>query len=124
MSQINEPATNWVIFVVLLPLIIGMAVAFPAWWKHRAVLGNLLGSFAIAAVVFVLIWQQYGAYVQAQSDCAQAFVPFCASISGVSQYVPYLMLVLLGWVDVFFLLIISGIVGDKLKPRWFDRSKL
>ena len=124
MSEINEPVINWVIFVVLLPLAIGTAVAFPAWWKHKAIFGNLLGSFAIAAVVFVLIWQQYGAYARAQTDCAQVFVPACLSITGVSQYVPYLLLVLLGWVDVFFLLVISGIVEDRLKPRWFDRSKL
>lgn len=124
MSEINEPIINWVIFAVLIPLIIGTICALPAWWKRKPTFGNLLGSLVIALVIFVLIWQQYGAFVRAQSDCAQNWVTECVSVVGVSQYTPYLLLVLLGWVDVFFLLVISGIVEDRLRPRWLDRSQL
>lgn len=124
MSEINEPILNWVIFAILIPLVIGAVCALPAWWKRKPLFGNLLGSFVIALVIFVLIWQQYGAFVRAQTDCSQVWVPDCVSVTGVSQYTPYLVLVLLGWVDVFFLLVISGFVEDRLRPRWLDPSKL
>jgi hypothetical protein len=116
MSEINEPIVNWVIFAMLIPLIVGTVLALPAWWKRSPTFGNLLGSFAIALVIFVLIWQQYGAFIRAQTDCAQLWVPDCATVTGVSQYTPYLVLVLLGWVDVFFLLVISGLVECATYP--------
>ncbi len=124
MSEINEPIINWVIFVVLIPLALGAVCAFPAWWKRKTNFGNLLGSAAIAFVIFVLIWQQYGAFVRAQADCAQLWVSGCESVVGVSQYTPYLLMVLIAWVDVFFLLVLSGIVEDRLRPRWLDRAQL
>ena len=115
--------TFWIPFAVLLPLIVGCLGALPAWLNRKAIMGNLIASAIIAAIVFFLIWQQYGVYVQAQTACGQGLSP-CPP-TGVDMYTPFLMLVLLGWLDVFFVLIISGVVEDNLKRRQrFDRSRL
>ena len=124
MSELNEPVANWVIFAVIIPLMVGALCALPLWWRRKVIVGNLIGSIVIAVAVFVMIWQQYGALVRTQANCSQQWTSNCADITGVSQYTPYLILVLLGWVDVFFLLVISGIVEDRLRPRWLDTSKL
>ena len=122
MGDISSQVFSWLLYVVILPLVPATLVALPFWLKRKAVLGNIVGSCVIAAVIFVLIWQQYGAYVQAQSACSQTNIGCTGSVD--SPYTQYLLMVLIGWVDVFFLLVISGIVEDRQKRRHLDRSRL
>jgi NADH:ubiquinone oxidoreductase subunit 6 (subunit J) len=122
MSDVMGSILYWLIYVVLLPLTLGTLAALPAWLKRHPILGNLIGSGVIAAVIFVLIWQQYGAFVQAQAACAGSSAGCAASAEAL--YMPYLIMVVLGWVDVFILLFLSGMVEDRLKSRWLDRSRL
>lgn len=112
----------WFLWAVVLPLVLGALAAFPFWLNRRVIFGNVVGSCAIAAVIFILIWQQYGAFTQAQSSCAGGS-PGCVT-GGVSLYMPYLYLVLVGWLDVFVLLIVSGVVEDRQKRRHLDRNRL
>ena len=122
MSDTAVIILDWLLYVVILPSALATLGAFPAWLKRRVTLGNLIGSVIVIAVIFVLIWQQYGAYVQAQATCTQSGIG-CVS-DAESLYMPYLYMVLLGWMDVFLLLFISGMVEDHLKRRRLDRSQL
>jgi hypothetical protein len=122
MVDIDALFSFWIPITILLPLGLGALAAIWPWIKHKAIMGNLLGSFVIAAVIFLLIWQQYGAYVDAMTACSQGLSD-CPP-SGIEMYTPYLMLVFMGWVDVFLLLIISGVIEDRTKRRWPDPSQL
>ena len=122
MLDIDAIITFWLPLTIIMPLGLGTLAAIWPWLKHKAIMGNLFGSFVIAAVIFVLIWQQYGAYIDAQAACTQG-LSACPP-RGVEMYTPYLMLVFMGWVDVFLLLIISGIIEDRTKRRWPDPSQL
>src|SRR5690242_8788431 len=122
MSDISSLVFSWLLYVVILPLVPATLIALPIWLKRKVVFGNVVGSCVIAAVIFVLIWQQYGAYVQAQTACSQSSIGCSGAVD--SPYTQYLLMVLIGWVDVFFLLVISGIVEDRQKRRRLDRSKL
>ena len=124
MSAWIEPILPWVVYVVALPQALGALAAAPFWLKRRIMPGNAVGSLAIAGVIFVLIWIQYGAYVRAQEACAGTGIGCAAVTGGLAQFGPYLALVGLGWLDVFVLLILSGRVEDWVKQRHFDRSRL
>ena len=110
---------SWALYVVALPSALGALVALPFWLKGRTMLGNVAGSCAIALAVAVLIWQQFGAYVRAQEGCTGAGCP-----PSENALYAFLILVVLGWLDVFFLLFLSGFVEDWRKRRHFDRSRL
>ena len=90
------------------------ATSGDSWWSEA--------SYSPDADQYLVIWQQYGAYIDAQAACTQG-LSACPP-RGVEMYTPYLMLVFMGWVDVFLLLIISGIIEDRTKRRWPDPSQL
>ena len=100
---------------VLLPLAIAAPLAWPFWRKRRVMLGNILGSGIVALAIVVLIWREYGVLTDWQTQCGNA--------SGClrdfdSVYTPFLLLVVLGWLDAFILLVLSGIVEDRAKKTW------
>jgi hypothetical protein len=111
----------WFLWAVALPLALAVLVALPLWVKRRVIAGNVVGSVAVAMVIFVLIWQQYGMFAQSQASCTATGA---GCISGLTMYTPYLYLVLVGWLDVFVLLIVSGVVEDRQRRRRLDRSRL
>jgi uncharacterized RDD family membrane protein YckC len=122
MVGLQEVLLFWLPVVILLPLALATLVALPFWLRRRAIFGNVVGSCVVAAVIFVLVWQQYGAFVQAQTACVNQTADCPPGLQ--LPYLQYLVMVLLGWVDVFFLLIFSGMVEDRQKRRRLDRSRL
>lgn len=109
----------WALFVVALPSALGALVALPFWLKGRVIAGNIAGSFAIVLVIVILIWQQFGAYFQAQASCLGTGCP-----SADSPVAAFLVMAGLGWLDAFLLLVLSGIVEDRRRQKHFDRSRL
>jgi hypothetical protein len=102
---------------LVIPLVLGALGGLPFWLRRHVIAGNIVGSGIIAAAVIVLIWRAYGNIVRAQNECIFDCVRSFESI-----YAPLLWLVLLGWVAVFLLLIISGVVEDRVKRTSFKRD--
>lgn len=92
---------------VLVPTALGSAVAFWFWRKRRMILGNAIGSAVIAVVMIAFILRQFADNVNAAS----------ASVQPDAIYVPLLVLVGLGWLDVLIMFFISGAVEDRVKRR-------
>ncbi len=78
-------------------------------------LGNLVGSVAIAGVMIVLIWQGYGDFVGEQQACSDAGT--CGLLSIDAIFTKFLGFVAMGWLDVLFVLIIGGMVETQVKKR-------
>jgi hypothetical protein len=97
---------------LLLPTLLAAGLALPFWWRKRIIAGNVAGSALIILVITVLIWYQWGVSLTAQTQCVGNCFTDVQSI-----YLPFLLLVVLGWVDVFLLLVISGLVEDRLKRK-------
>jgi hypothetical protein len=94
----------WGLIYVLLPVALGALAALPFWWKRRMLLGNALGSAAIAVVMIVFILQVFASGISSGFLTQDSLVPL-----GV--------LVILGWVDVLILFFVSGAVEERVKKR-------
>jgi hypothetical protein len=101
-----------IITAVLAPTLLAAGLALPFWGRRRIIAGNVAGSVLILLAITVLIWYQYGITLDAQSQCVSDCYTDVQSL-----YMPFLLLVVLGWVDVFILLILSGFVEDRLKRK-------
>lgn len=113
-----EVIAIWALFVVALPSVLGALVALPFWLKGHTSAGNIAGSFAIVLVILILIWQQLGAYFQAQASCGGVGCP-----AADEAVVAFLVMAGLGWLDAFMLLFFSGVVEDRRQRRAIDRSR-
>jgi uncharacterized membrane protein len=96
----------------LLPTLLAAGLALPFWGRRRIIAGNVAGSVLILLAITVLIWYRYGTLLAAQSQCIGNCYADMQSL-----YTPFLLLVVMGWVDVFLLLILSGFVEDHLKRK-------
>jgi hypothetical protein len=94
----------WGLIYVLLPVALGTLAALPFWWKRRMLLGNALGSAAIAIVMIVFILQVFASGISSGFLTQDSLAPL-----GV--------LVILGWVDVLILFFVSGAVEERVKKR-------
>lgn len=108
----------WAVYAVLLPSVLACLSALPFWYKRRILLGNLIGSLLVALIVIVLIWQQYGTAVQSSQTCANCLTDVN------TLFVPFFILVGLGWLDVLLVLIVGGIVESRRKVRWSGRESM
>ena len=97
---------------VLAPTLLAAGLALPFWARRRIIAGNVAGSVFILLAITILIWYRYGTTLAAQQACVSDCYPDAQSI-----YTPFLILVVLGWVDVFILLILSGLAEDRLKRK-------
>jgi hypothetical protein len=102
----------FIALAVLAPTLLATGLALPFWWRRRIIAGNVAGSAFVVLAVVVLIWYQWGQTLAAQTQCVSNCYTDVQSI-----YTPFLLLVVLGWVDVFLLLVFSGLVEDCLKRK-------
>jgi hypothetical protein len=94
--------------LLVLPLALALALAWPFWQRRRVLIGNALGSALIGAWMLVLIIQRFSVYFIEPSADAVAILT------------PLLLPVLFGWVDVLILFFISGAVEDRVKRRFIN----
>lgn len=90
---------------MLLPTTLGAAAALPFWLKRRMIMGNAIGSVVIAVVMIVFIIRQFADSINRTAAQPDAI------------YVPLLVLVGLGWLDVLIMFFLSGAVEDRVKRR-------
>ena len=101
-----------VLAATVLPIMAGTLVGFRFWRQRRAMLGNILASAVVAVIIVLLIAQSFGLFfacgATAEGGCAsQADLDFATKVM--------IGLAVLGWVDVFVLLVIGGLVEDRSK---------
>ncbi len=95
-----------------LPIALGTLVGFPFWRKRRVILGNVLASVAVAIVILFLIARAFGLFFA----CSSAQEPDCISQSGLDFGARVLIgLAVVGWLDVFVLLLIGGMIEDRAR---------
>jgi hypothetical protein len=94
--------------LVVLPLALAVAVAWPLWQRRRVILANALGSALIGVWMLVLIIQRFSVYFIEPSADAVAILA------------PLLLPVLFGWANVLALFFISGAVEDRVKRRFIN----
>jgi hypothetical protein len=90
---------------VLLPTALGSAAALWFWLKRRMIIGNAIGSAVIAVIMIVFIVQRF----------ADSFTQTATQPDAI--FIPLLVLVGLGWLDVLIMFFISGAVEDRVKRR-------
>ena len=107
--------TQSIIIAVMLPTVLAAVAGLPFWIKRRTVLGNLVGSGLIAGAMIVLIWQGYGDFVGEQEACTTAGTCGLLSVEGI--FTRFLGFVVIGWMDVLLILILGGVVEQRVKRR-------
>lgn len=112
MSTFNLPIT--LLAATLLPIALGAAAGLSFWRKRRNILGNVVASIVVAVVILALIGQTFGLFF----SCSVETDPTCGTQAAVDFATKILIgLALVGWIDVFVLMVIGGIVDDHARKR-------
>ncbi len=107
------------IAATIVPIVLGAIVGFPFWRRRRVIMGNVMASAAVGLVIIFLIAQTFGLFFScsASADCgSQAALDFATRV--------LIGLAVVGWVDVFVLLVLSGIVDDRARKHSFRMEDL
>lgn len=109
------------IAATIVPIVLGAIVGFPFWRRRRVIMGNVMASAAVGVVIIFLIAQTFGLFFScsagASADCgSQAALDFATRV--------LIGLAVVGWVDVFVLLVLSGIVDDRARKHSFRLEDL
>jgi hypothetical protein len=99
---------NWLLeffLYIVVPTAIALVVSLPIWLSKRIILGNVIGSGIIA--VIMIFWIVV-VFAEAFANPAQLQDPPLTRM---------IIIGVLGWVDVFILLIFSGRTEDYLRKK-------
>ncbi len=109
------------IAATIVPIVLGAIVGFPFWRRRRVIMGNILASAAVGLVIILLIAQTFGLFF----SCSTGGDADCGSQAGLDFATRVLIgLAVVGWLDVFVLLVISGMVDDRARKRSFRMEDL
>lgn len=112
MSDFDLPLT--LLAATLVPIALGSLVGFPFWRQRRVIFGNIIASVAVGVVIVFLIAQTFGLFF----SCSTSGDPTCGSQASLDFATRVLIgLAVVGWLDVFVLLFLSGIVEDRARKR-------
>ncbi|MCX6018033.1 MAG: hypothetical protein NTZ50_05910 [Chloroflexi bacterium] len=112
MSNFDLPLT--LAAATLLPIVLGALVGLRFWRRRRVILGNVVASAAVGAVILFLIAQTFGMFF----SCSVDVDPSCGTQATLDFATRVLIgLALVGWVDVFVLMILGGVIDDRARKR-------
>ena len=112
MTDFDLPLT--LIAATLAPILLGALVGFPFWRKRRVIFGNILASVVVGLVIIFLIAQTFGLFFA----CSTTGDPSCGTQASLDFATRILIgLAVVGWLDVFVLLFLSGLVEDRARKR-------
>jgi hypothetical protein len=98
----------------LLPIALGALAGLRFWRRRRVILGNVIASAVVGAVILFLIAQTFGMFFA----CSTEIDPSCGSQATLDFATRVLIgLAVVGWIDVFALMIIGGVVEDAARKR-------
>ncbi|MCS7089088.1 MAG: hypothetical protein NZL91_10390 [Thermoflexales bacterium] len=96
----------WALVYGIFPIALGSLVGLPFWLRGRVILGNALGSAAIAIVMTVFILQfLFGTLTTTSVFETEAWL------------LPLGALVFAGWLDVLIMFFLSGAVEQRVSRR-------
>jgi ABC-type branched-subunit amino acid transport system permease subunit len=110
MSEFDLPLT--LATAVIVPTLLGALAGFPLWRKRKAIFGNIVASIIVGIVVIFLIARVFALFF----GCTAAESADCNSPT-MTQFATRVLigLAVIGWIDVFILLFVSGIVEDRAR---------
>jgi hypothetical protein len=110
--DIDIPFT--VAIAVVVPLVLGAAVGYPFWRQRKVIFGNIVSSIAVGLVIIGLIVSGFGAFFACSTAADGAG---CGGYTLDDATRLMIGLAVIGWVDVFLLLVLSGFVEDRARKR-------
>lgn len=112
MSDFNLPLT--LLAATLLPIALGALAGMSFWRRRRNILGNVVASAVVGVVILFLIAQTFGMFFA----CSIETDPSCGTQASLDFATRVLIgLAVVGWVDVFVLMVIGGVVDDRARKR-------
>jgi uncharacterized membrane protein len=110
MANFDLPLT--LAFALIVPTALGALAGYPLWRRRKAIFGNIIASVVVGIVIIVLIARTFALFF----GCNAAELPECNSQSAMDFATQVLIgLAVVGWVDVFILLFVSGVVEDRAR---------
>lgn len=55
----DQLSWNWIAFLVTVPPLVALAIAYPIWRKGEVILGNVAGSVILFGAGFAMIWREH-----------------------------------------------------------------
>jgi uncharacterized membrane protein len=103
-----------VLAATLAPIALGIAAGFSFWRRRRNILGNVAASAVVGVVIVFLIARTFGMFF----SCSVAEDPSCGTQASLDYATRILIgLAVVGWVDVFVLMVIGGVIDDRARKR-------
>jgi hypothetical protein len=111
---------NWILLGLLVPLPVGVLLAWPFWRKRQSILGNLTGSVVIFGTAFALILREHAELDLIIQRCLNEGA-FCWPQP--SAFARYAIYAFIGLAQVMLLFSVSLIVERRVRrsdyaPEW------
>jgi ABC-type branched-subunit amino acid transport system permease subunit len=110
MAEFDLPLTLLAAFTI--PTLLGALVGYPLWRRRKAIFGNIAASIVVGIVIIFLIARVFALFF----GCTASESPECNSTE-MTQFATRVLigLAVIGWLDVFILLFVSGVVEDRAR---------
>ncbi|HVZ19807.1 MAG TPA: hypothetical protein VG871_02025 [Vicinamibacterales bacterium] len=109
-------AWTWIVFELVVPPIIAVAVAWPFWARRHAIFGNIVGTVVIFTTGFGLIFREYIELDRIVSACLDAGTPCFPNPSAFTRFAIYASIAML---EVMILFTVSIRVEDRISRRGY-----
>lgn len=107
----------WILFALLVPPIVGGAVAYPIWRMGQVILGNIAGSAVIFAAAVGLIMREHVELDRIVQNCLDRAVTCWPEPSAFTRFAIYAFIALF---EVILLFTVSVRVESQLRRRHYD----
>jgi hypothetical protein len=107
----------WVGFSLIVPPLVGGAVAYPFWRRDQAIFGNIFGTVIVFSAAFALIMREHIELDRLIKDCFEAGGDICSpEPSAFARFAVYAFIALF---QVILLFSISLKVDEKTRRRGY-----
>jgi hypothetical protein len=115
-SPVNGFSWKWITLMALLPLPIGLLVAYPIWRAREFILGNVAGTIVIFGSALALILRESAVLDGVTRACLDAGYTCWPEPSGFARYATYAFI---GAIEVFALFSLSLRVEHHIRRRGY-----
>jgi hypothetical protein len=116
-TTVTELSWSWIALMAVVPLVVGVLVAFPLWRSAQMTLGNIAGTAVIFGSALGLILREYVVLDRITKACLDAGDVCWPQPSAFTRFAIYAFI---GLIEVFALFTFSLKFEERVRRRDYD----